>query len=116
SGIVNLARNIGASVGISMVTTIVARRTQTHQSRLIEHITPYSLGMDKLLTGPGSLINRGAPTQQSYGMLYGRVIEQAATKAFVDAVWAMAIVAFVMIPFAMMLRRAAPGALRIGAH
>src|ERR1700678_1325272 len=38
SGLMNLARNIGGSVGISVVTTLLARRTQFHQVRLVENL------------------------------------------------------------------------------
>src|SRR6266404_3650525 len=38
TGIINLARNIGASVGIATVTTMLERRTQVHQGRLADHI------------------------------------------------------------------------------
>src|SRR5260370_40006236 len=37
TGIINLARNVGASVGIATVTTMLDRRAQFHQSRLMEH-------------------------------------------------------------------------------
>src|SRR5256885_5258418 len=42
TGIINLARNIGASVGIATVTTMLDRRAQFHQSRLMEGINDYS--------------------------------------------------------------------------
>jgi DHA2 family multidrug resistance protein len=43
TGIVNLARNIGGSVGIAFVTTVVARRAQFHQSVLAAHLTPFDV-------------------------------------------------------------------------
>jgi len=41
SGIFNLVRNVGGSVGISLVTTLVARSAQTHQTDLVAHLTPF---------------------------------------------------------------------------
>ncbi len=41
TGIFNLMRNIGASVGIAAVTTLLTRGTQAHQARLVSHLTPY---------------------------------------------------------------------------
>ncbi len=41
TGIINLARNIGGSVGIANVATLLARRTQVHQDILVSHLTPY---------------------------------------------------------------------------
>ncbi len=37
AGIINFMRNMGSSVGTSMVTTLIARRSQFHQARLVEH-------------------------------------------------------------------------------
>src|SRR4029077_8870405 len=39
SGLMNLARNIGGSVGISLVTTMLARRAQHHQANLATHLS-----------------------------------------------------------------------------
>src|SRR6201989_3614802 len=39
AGMVNFVRNIGSSVGTSVVTTMLARRSQFHQDRLVEHAT-----------------------------------------------------------------------------
>jgi len=51
TGIINLARNIGASVGIATVTTMLERRTQVHQGRLAEHINTYSAAYHNMLNG-----------------------------------------------------------------
>src|SRR2546430_17072782 len=40
SGIVNLSRNMGGDIGIALVTTLIARRSQFHQARLGEHVGP----------------------------------------------------------------------------
>src|SRR5260370_7440318 len=42
TGIINLAPNIGASVGIATVTTMLERRTQAHQARLIQHVNTFN--------------------------------------------------------------------------
>jgi MFS transporter, DHA2 family, multidrug resistance protein len=58
TGIINLARNIGGSVGISGVVTILARRQQYHQSVLVSHLTPLDSGYPAMLQG-----TRQAPTR-----------------------------------------------------
>src|SRR5499425_501927 len=50
TGIINLARNIGASVGIATVTTLLERRTQMHQARLIDHVNDMNPALQKTLT------------------------------------------------------------------
>ena len=39
SGIMNLSRNMGGDIGIAFVTTLIARRSQTHQANLSAHTT-----------------------------------------------------------------------------
>ena len=51
TGIINLARNIGASVGIATVTTMLQRRTQVHQAQLMEHVNGFSARITTWLTG-----------------------------------------------------------------
>ncbi len=51
TGIINLARNIGASVGIATVTTMLQRRSQAHQSRLMEHVNTFSAAYHNMING-----------------------------------------------------------------
>lgn len=43
SALINLMRNLGGSVGISVGTTLLTRRSQIHQDRLVSHLTPTAL-------------------------------------------------------------------------
>ena len=36
-----MLRNLGGSVGIAVVTTLLAQRSQFHQATLVSHITPW---------------------------------------------------------------------------
>jgi len=61
TGIINLARNIGASVGIATVTTQLDRRSQFHQARLMEHVNDYSAAYRNMLNGTQArLISAGS--------------------------------------------------------
>src|SRR5258706_13897195 len=51
TGIINLARNVGASVGIATVTTMLDRRAQFYQSRLMERVNDFSAAYHKILNG-----------------------------------------------------------------
>jgi DHA2 family multidrug resistance protein len=115
TGIINLARNIGASVGIATVTTLLQRRTQFHQSQLMEHVNPLSQAYHNMLAGTqaklilaGSGIHEAA--SQAAGMVYGTVQRQAAMLAFVDNFHMLGIVFFVVIPVLMLLKRPPKGA------
>ena len=114
TGIINLARNIGASVGIATVTTLLQRRTQFHQAQLAEHVNPLSLAYHSLVAGTqarlllaGSSVYHSA--SQATGMVYGTVQRQAAMMAFVDNFHMLGIVFFVVIPVLMLLKRPPKG-------
>src|SRR5262249_10616473 len=59
TGIINLARNIGASVGIATVTTFLQRRTQFHQAQLTEHVNTLSTAFQSKLHAIAASFNIG---------------------------------------------------------
>jgi MFS transporter, DHA2 family, multidrug resistance protein len=110
TGIINLARNIGASVGIATVTTMLERRTQAHQARLIEHVNIFSAAYHNMINGTQiRLVSAGAglvhAATQAQGMLYGTVQRQAAMLAFIDDFKMLGVVFFAVIPVLMLLKK-----------
>ena len=113
TGIINLARNIGGSVGIANVATLLARRAQVHQAMLVAHLTPYNVpyrnaaqGAQQILMAQGS-----SPTLahvQAQGMLYANLLRQANMLAYVDAYWLLGWTFIAMIPFMFLMKSAKP--------
>ena len=58
AGMVNFMRNMGSSVGTSMVTTLIARRSQFHQTILVSHTTPGSQNFQNLINGLAQRLTR----------------------------------------------------------
>jgi len=113
TGLINLARNIGGSVGISMVTTVQARLTQKHQSDLVAHMTPlnprYLAALHGLAAGlqtKGS--NAACAARQASAILYGELQRQAAMLAFIDVFWLLGVVCLAMIPLMFLIKKAPP--------
>ena len=113
TGLVNLARNIGGSVGISLVTTLQARLTQHHQANLVGHMTPLDpryraalQGLTALLHQRGSSWALGA--HQAQAMLYGGLQRQAAMLAFIDVYWILGVLCLAMIPLMFIMKRSGP--------
>src|SRR5438552_5278824 len=81
SGIVNLSRNMGGDIGIALVTTLIARRSQFHQARIVEHVVPSGELNARLAAIPEHLQQPGGGAVPSTNMasvlLYGEVLEQA---------------------------------------
>jgi len=118
SGMVNFMRNIGSSVGTSMVTTLIARRAQVHQVYLVAHVTPGQpsfagavAALTSRLIASGADADRAA--RQAYGMVYRTVNVQASTLAYIDTFWVLAIGAGIMFLVSFALKKNDPGGGRV---
>jgi MFS transporter, DHA2 family, multidrug resistance protein len=121
TGIINLARNIGASVGIATVTTMLERRTQFHQAQLMEHVNTYSAAYHRFVNGAElRLVSAGSSvaeaTWQASGLVYSTVQRQAAMLAFVDDFRMLGAVFFAVIPILLLLRKPKPGRRNVPVH
>jgi DHA2 family multidrug resistance protein len=114
SGLINLARNMGGSIGISVVTTMLARRAQVHQTNLSANVHAGSAKMHAMLNGMQQmLMGRGSSAwlaaRQAQGMVAGMVDQQATVMAYIDCFWLLGIAALTMIPFVFLMKRVKPG-------
>jgi DHA2 family multidrug resistance protein len=115
TGIINLARNIGGSVGIANVATLLSRRAQVHQFILVAHLTPYdpayrnaAQGAQQLLMTQGS--SSALAHIQAQGLLYGNLVRQANMLAYIDAYSLLGWTFILMIPFMFFMKSAKPRA------
>jgi DHA2 family multidrug resistance protein len=113
SGLVNFMRNIGSSVGTSMVTTLLARRAQFHQSTLASHATRYDPAFRNQFNGLSrQLLHSGAsaPDAQraAYGRLYQSLQVQSQTLAYVDTFMVLAVMAGIMFVLSFIVRKNNP--------
>ncbi|MGA2146809.1 MAG: DHA2 family efflux MFS transporter permease subunit [Bryobacteraceae bacterium] len=110
SGIFNLMRNLGGSIGISVSTTFLARMAQAHQANLVSHMTPYdpmfrhqlsalTAGMSRYSAGP-------VARMQAYGMLHGILLQQASLGAYVDMFCWTALILALCLPGVWLLKKA----------
>ncbi len=107
----SVMRNIGSSVGISFVTTWVARRSQFHQSVLVAHTTPYGLRTQEFLGKARSLLAlHGADWttsgRRSLAITYGIVHQQAALLSFVEVFRIMGFMFLGIIPLVLLMKKA----------
>ena len=110
TSIFNLLRNIGGSMGIAAATTYTTR----HQQQLInvfgEHVNPYSpvarQAADQIQS---QLMARGSDAftaaQQTHGVLFGLVQQQAALVSFMNAFFLLALVFLCVLPILLMMKR-----------
>ena len=110
SGLVNFMRNIGSSVGTSMVTTLLARRAQVRQVYLVAHVTPGRATFTQAVAAlaarlQASGVDAQRAAQKAYGLLYQGLISQATTLAYIDTFSILAVIAAVMFLLAFALRK-----------
>jgi DHA2 family multidrug resistance protein len=106
----SVTRNIGSSVGISFITTYLARRAQFNQTMLAAHVTPYDPTTRRMLAQAQAMLMRSGAdpvtaNRQATAMLYGAVQQQAAVLSFLTVFRMMGIVFLVIIPLVLLLRK-----------
>lgn len=109
SALINVARNIGGSIGVAVAQTLLAQRQQFHQSRLIEHAAPSDLGyqqtidtMTRYFQAQGS--NASDAASQAVAWVGKTLQQQVDFLAYIDVFWSLAIIAALLIPIAATLR------------
>jgi len=110
AGLINFMRNIGSSVGTSMVTTVIARRAQVHQVYLVGNISPGSTTLSDAAAGlTARIVASGTDAVQAgkiaYAVIYRSVIAQATTLAYVDTYILLGTIALGMVVLSFFLKR-----------
>jgi DHA2 family multidrug resistance protein len=107
SGLYNLLRNIGGSIGISMVDTMIARHAQLHRNEMVGHLAldnPAFRGISIRLQALLASQNAG-DRRTAYAILERILDQQSATWSYVDDFRYLAIACFACIPIVLMLRK-----------
>jgi len=114
SAMTNLMRNLGGTIGLSTLSTVLARRQQVHQNFLVAHTAPtnplFRIRLHELAhllsqAGVGSVQGM----RQAYGNIYQTVQVQATALSYIDAIWIFAIAATLAIPTAFLFQKSPPG-------
>jgi DHA2 family multidrug resistance protein len=111
SGMSALMRNLGGSVGISFVTTLLARLTQKHLAMLNAHTVAGNGPFEALRTGlMNAWMQRGAGShpdamQRAGAQIYGMAQIQARVLAYVDVIWILVALTAILIPLPFLMRR-----------
>jgi len=111
AGIINFMRNIGSSVGTSMVTTLLARRAQVHQVALSQHTTRFDRSVQNQVKALSlQLVYSGSSAadahKRAYGLLYRAMRGQVETLAYIDIFWVLTFAASIMFLLAFIVRSA----------
>jgi DHA2 family multidrug resistance protein len=111
SSLINVARNLGGSIGISVATTIIARGSQVHQNYLADHLVPSSSAYQQAIANATTALTaQGVPAAvaptAAFDYISQVVMQQAALLAYIDVFRDFALLALLMAPLALILLRA----------
>jgi DHA2 family multidrug resistance protein len=121
AGLVNFMRNIGSSVGTSMVTTLIARRAQVHQVYLVANVTR---GQRSFANAAAGLTNRvfasgvgpNTAVNKTYALIYRTVIGQATTLAYLDTFLILSVISAILFVLSFTLKKNELGGHRVMAE
>ncbi|HUZ32806.1 MAG TPA: DHA2 family efflux MFS transporter permease subunit [Xanthobacteraceae bacterium] len=109
SALVNVARNLGGSIGVSLANTELVQRSQFHQARLTEHINPsspqYQSALHNLMQYFSQFGSPDAAQGRAIGVIGQSVANQAALMGYIDIFFTWAVVAAVLVPLILLLVR-----------
>jgi DHA2 family multidrug resistance protein len=114
SGLMNLARNIGGSVGISVVTTMLDRRTQVHLTNLSSHLSATNPALQARIKALGAMVQShggGPPGSSSlpYAIIQGAVARQATMLSYMDCFYFLGFAILAMVPMVFLMKKSKPG-------
>ena len=118
SGLMNLARNIGGSVGISLVTTMLDRRTQVHLNDLSHNLSASNPAFRSMLQGATQTAQaHGASaafaSQQAYALIASTIQRQATMLAYIDDFRFLGFAILAMVPIVFFMKKGKPGAVAV---
>lgn len=109
SGLYNLMRNVGGSVGISMVNTIVVRHEQLHRTELAQHLAPQSTvfqeQVNRLTQAMAAHAGPVEAARRAYGQIQFSLTQQALLWAYVDDFRYLAVACVACVPVVWMLKK-----------
>jgi DHA2 family multidrug resistance protein len=109
AGLYNLLRNLGGSIGISAVDTLIARHQQVHQAELSRYLTPRPVVQAALQSFQMLMLHHAGPGLarfRAYALLGRGLSQQATIYSYVDDLRYMGMLSFFCILIVMLLKRA----------
>lgn len=116
SGIYNLMRNTGGSIGIAAMTTFLTRGAQTHQNILSGYINQYNPAFQEAFQRIQNGLGVGATAQQTYGAIYSQLVRQASVLSYIDNFRLLAFLCLICAPAAFLFKRVKGSKPPPGAH
>ncbi len=110
SGMLNLARNTGASFGIALTSTIISTQSQVHINNLVSHANPLNLNYTETIKNLAQVFqNQGLKAADALGAAQGtiwnEILRQATMNSILDAINLYIFLHILIIPMVFLLKR-----------
>ncbi len=115
SGLSNFSRNLGGSVGISLLTTFLARQNQVHQTALVANATASNPQFRSVVNGTAATMAHSGSgpalaLQQAYNQVMSTIEQQASLMSYVNAFWIVSVIVACLVPLPFLMKRPKAGA------
>ncbi|HEY4167565.1 MAG TPA: DHA2 family efflux MFS transporter permease subunit [Reyranella sp.] len=115
AGITSVMRNLGASIGIAMLSTVVQIREQVHFSTIAEAMSQNSLRLQERLQSLGAMfgshgVDASTATMQGAALIAQQVRQSATVMAYADSFWILGVCIVVSLATLLILRKPPKGA------
>ncbi len=110
----SFVRNVGGSIGIALLSTLITRAGLAHRNYLVAHTTPGAPAYEAMREGlTQTLKTQGMSSveaaRQAYGLMSGMIQSQATTRAYVDVISVLALIVLCLTPFVLIMKTSRPG-------
>jgi MFS transporter, DHA2 family, multidrug resistance protein len=104
SALINLARNFGGSIGISVASTMLTRREQFHQSRLVEGLQGLNPSYPDFTHQVAGALGTAPDSSTTLAGIYQTVIQQATLLSYLDAFKLLGVIFLALLPLLLLVR------------
>jgi MFS transporter, DHA2 family, multidrug resistance protein len=105
SALINLARNFGGSIGVAFASTLIVRRSQFHQSRMVEHLQSMNGAYPDFVDRLGGATHTVPGGMTTLAQAFQEGLRQASLMSYLDAFKALALIILLLLPFLLLVKR-----------
>ena len=105
SALINLARNFGGSIGISFAATLLTRREQFHQSRLVESAQQLNTAYPDYLQHLGKALGTTPDSATTLANVYQGIVNQATLLSYLDDFKVLGLIFLALVPLLLLIKR-----------
>jgi DHA2 family multidrug resistance protein len=116
SALINLARNFGGSIGIAFASTLLTRRAQFHQSRIVEHLQALNPAYPDFAHQVGGALGAAPDSASTLADIYQRALQQASLLSYLDDFKVLGLFFLALIPLLLLVRAGKGGGGPVATH